>query len=176
MQMRAAPRAPRIVRSGFSMLLASLVLAGAMAAVGPVSHPAPAAAQTTAEYMQGLLVTWINDARATRGIPRMRVGTKLTNLAVYRAKTLASTNKLAHPSCLGCMLTKWGISWHTCGEVIAGTTYPWGYKAAKSLFNAWKGSSGHWSILMSRSYLRFGIGVAYRSSNHTSFAAGVLAG
>jgi hypothetical protein len=28
---------------------------------------------------------------------------------------------------------------------------------------------------MSRSYTRIGIGVAYRSSNQTSFAAGVLA-
>jgi uncharacterized protein YkwD len=154
----------------------AMLLSAALTVVGPAAHPKTAAAQTTAEYMQGLLVKWINDARAARGVPRMHVGTKLTALAVYRAKTLASTNRLAHPSCLGCLLTKWSITWSTCGEVIAGTTYPWGYRAARSLYNAWKGSSGHWSILMSRRYTRFGIGVAYRSSNHTSFAAGIVAG
>jgi uncharacterized protein YkwD len=174
--MTSAIRAPRTLPSVARVLLAAIVLTATVSIVGPASHPKVAAAQTTAEYMQGLLVTWINDARAARGVPRMRVGTKTTALAVSRAQTLASTNKLAHPSCLGCLLTKWSITWSRCGEVIAGTTYPWGYQAAKSLFNAWKGSSGHWTILMSRSYTRFGIGVAYRSSNHTSFAAGIVVG
>ena len=168
-------RAPRTHPTLARLLVVAVVLSAALAVVGPAAHPAPVAAQSTASYMEGLLVDWINDARAARGVPRLRVGAKLTDLAGYRASTLASTNKLAHPSCLGCVLNSWSISWSACGEVIAGTTYPWGYQAAKSLFNAWKGSSGHWSILMSRSYTRFGMGVAYRSSNHTSFAAGVLA-
>ncbi len=126
--------------------------------------------------MEGLLVKWINDARAGKGLPRLTVGEKLTNLAGDRASQLAAANKLGHPSCLGCLLNNRDISWSTCGEVVAGTTYPYGYQAAQSLFRAWKGSSGHWSILMSRSFKRFGVGVAYRSSNRTSFAAAVLAG
>jgi uncharacterized protein YkwD len=171
-----APRAPRALVSLTRLLAIAIVLSTALTIVGPASHPKAAAAQTTAEYMEGLLVKWVNDARANRGIPRLMVGTKLTDLAIYRAKTMASNNKLAHPSCLGCLLTKWGITWHTCAEVIGSTTYPWGYQAALSIYRAWRGSSGHWSILMSRSYTRFGIGVAYRSSNHTTFAAAVLAG
>jgi uncharacterized protein YkwD len=167
-----APRARRALPSVARLLVVAMFLSTALAIVGPAAHPKAAAAQTTADYMEGLLVKWINQARANRGVPALHVG--MSGLADYRAKQLATSNKLAHPSCLGCMLTSWGYSWTTCAEVIAGTTYPYGYQAAKSLFNAWKGSSGHWSLLMSRTYTRIGMGVAYRSSNHTSFAAGIL--
>ena len=168
-------RAPRTSRILARLALLSFVLAAAVTIVGPVAHPAPVSA-STASYMEGLLVMWINDARAARGIPRLTVGTKLTNYAGDRAAKMASTNKMTHPSCLGCELNARDISWSTCGEVIAGNTYPWGYQAAKTLYNSWKGSSGHWSILMSRSFKRFGVGVAYRSSNHNTFGAVVLAG
>jgi len=157
------------------LAFASLFLAALALTIGPAAHPTPARA-ATAEYVEGLLVKWINAARTYRGIPALRVGAKLTTFAGDRAKTLASNNTLSHPSCLACMLRNRGVSFRVCGEVIAGTTYPWGYEAAKSIFRAWKSSSGHWSILMSRSYTRFGVGVAYRSSNHTTFAAAVLAG
>lgn len=167
--------ATRPATSFVRVALAALALAAAFAVVGPVSHPARVEASTST-YMEGLLVKWINDARAARGIPRLTITTRLTDLAGDRATQLAAANRLSHPSCLGCLLTRRGISWRTCGEVVAGTTYPWGYQAARSLFNSWKGSSGHWSLLMSRSYNRFGVGVAYRSSNRTTFAAGVLAG
>jgi uncharacterized protein YkwD len=70
----------------------------------------------------------------------------------------------------------YGISFRTCGEVLAWTSYPWGYQAAKAIFNSWKSSSTHWSILMSRSFTKIGIGVAYRSSNHTTWAAGEVKG
>lgn len=176
-----APRAPsaqrmtRALPSIARLLALAIVLSAALTIVGPAAHPRAAAAQTTADSMEGLLVKWINEARASRGVPALRVGSRLSELADSRAKTLASTNTLAHPSCLGCLLTSWDISWTTCAEVIAGTTYPYGYEAAKSIFRGWKGSSGHWSILMSRTYTRIGMGVAYRSSNHTSFAAGILA-
>ena len=170
-----AHRAPRALATLTRLLAVAIVLSAALTIVGPAAHPQAAAAQTTADYMEGLLVKWVNQARANRGVAALHVGSKLSDLADYRAKTLASTNKLAHPSCLGCLLTKWGISWSTCGEVIAGTTYPYGYQAAQSIFRAWKGISGHWSMLMSRTYTRIGMGVAYRSSNHTSFAAGILA-
>ncbi len=168
-------RPPRTASFLARLVLASVALAAVATVVGPVAHPQPASA-STASYMEGLLIKWINQARADRGIPRLTVGDKLMNLAGDRASQLAAANKLSHPSCLGCLLNNRDISWRTCGEVVAGTTYPYGYEAAKSLYRAWKGSSGHWSILMSRSFKRFGVGVAYRSSNRTTFAAAVLAG
>ena len=170
----ASARPARTARIFARLAIASVLLASVATVVGPVADPEPVSA-STATYMEGLLAKWINDARAARGIPRLTIGTKLTDYAGYRAAKLASTNKLAHPSCLSCELRARSISFNTCAEVIAGTTYPWGYNAARSIYNSWKGSSGHWAILMSRSYKRIGLGVAYRSSNRTTFAAGVLA-
>lgn len=126
--------------------------------------------------MESLLVKWINSARANKGIPQLRVGSKLTDLAGYRARTMASTNKLAHADCLACLLRSRGVSFSACGEVIASNSYPYGYEAARAIYRAWKGSAGHWSILMSRSYRRFGVGIAYRSSNRATFGSVVLAG
>ena len=158
-----------------SLLLAAAFMALLAFAVGPAAHPAPASA-STATTMEAQLVSWINSARQNRGVPALRVGSKLTNLAGSRAATLARTTVLVHPSCLGCVFTSWDISWRTCGEAIAMTTYPWGYQAARSIFLGWKNSPGHWSLLMSRSYTRIGVGVAYRSSNHSTWAAADLAG
>jgi uncharacterized protein YkwD len=164
-------RTPRFL---LRLTITALVLAAALTALGPVSNPPPARAG--ALYMESLLVKWINNARANRGIPTLRVGSKLTDFAGYRARTMASTNKLAHPDCLACMLRKAGVSFSACGEVIASNNYPYGYEAARAIYRAWKNSSGHWSILMSRSYKRFGVGIAYRSSNRTTFGAAVLVG
>lgn len=163
---------PRLARS--SILLTAALVAFVGLAVGPVAHPAPVQAGT-AENMEGLLVKWINNARANRGIAPLRVGDKLTDLAGDRAASMAKSTKLQHPSCLACVFRSYNISFTMCGEVLAWTTYPWGYDAAKSIFNSWKNSSTHWGILMSRNFKRIGIGVAYRSANRSSWAAGELA-
>jgi len=157
------------------MLLAAALVAFVGFAVGPVAHPAPVAA-STATYMESLLVKWVNNARANRGVAPLRVGGKLTDLAGDRAATLAKTENMVHPDCLSCTFSNYAIAYSTCGEVIAYTTYPWGYQAARSIFRGWKSSSSHWSLLMSRSFKRVGFGVAYRSSDHSTWAAGELAG
>jgi uncharacterized protein YkwD len=170
---RMSVASPRPVRRG--ILLAAFFVAFLGLAAGPVAHPAPVQAGT-AEYMEGLLVKWINNARANRGVAPLRVGSLLTSLAGDRSATLAKTAKLVHPDCLSCVFRKRGISFSYCGEVLGMTNYPWGYEAARSIFRAWKGSSTHWGMLMSRKFKRIGIGVTYRSSNHTTWAAGELAG
>jgi uncharacterized protein YkwD len=162
------PRKPGI-------LLAAALIAFLGFAVGPAAHPAPAAA-STASYMEGLIVKWVNNARASRGIAPLRVTTRLTNLAGDRSATLASTQNLIHPSCLSCVFHSYGISYSTCGESIAWTSYPWGHDAARSIYLGWKGSPSHWTMLMSRSFHRIGVGVTYRSSTHTTWAAAELAG
>jgi len=162
------PRKPGI-------LLAAALIAFLGFAVGPAAHPAPAAA-STASYMEGLIVKWVNNARANRGIAPLRVTTRLTNLAGDRSATLASTQNLIHPSCLSCVFRTYTISFNRCGEAIAWSSYPWGYQAAHSIFLGWKGSPTHWSLLMSRDYHRIGLGVTYRSSDRTTWAAAELAG
>jgi uncharacterized protein YkwD len=158
-----------------SILLVAALVAFLGFAAGPASHPAPVSA-STATYMEGLIVGWINNARAARGVAPLQVGSTLTRLAGDRAAYSARYKTLNHPSCLGCVFHSYGISYNVCGEVLAWTSYPWGYQAAKSLFTGWKGSASHWNILMSPSFKRIGIGVAYRSADRTTWGAGELKG
>jgi len=126
--------------------------------------------------MESRILDWINDARDNRGLRPLRVTDKLRNLAGDRATEMARSGELKHPSCLSCLLNSRDISWDTCGEVIAMTTYDWGRDAARSIFLAWRGSDSHWDLLMSRKFRKIGLGVAYRSQDGSSWAAGVLAG
>ena len=158
-----------------SILLAAALVAFLGLATGPVAHPAPAAA-STATNMEALVVKWVNNARANRGIAPLHVTTRLTNLAGDRSATLARTTNLIHPSCLSCVFRSYDISFSRCGEAIAWTSYPWGYDAARSIYLGWKGSSTHWTLLMSRGFHRIGVGVTYRSGDHTTWAAAELAG
>jgi uncharacterized protein YkwD len=157
-----------------------LFLIAAFAAVvafsaGPVSNPQPVNAGTAAT-MEANLVQWINDARRQRGLPKLETRDRLMDMAGDRASAMASTGKLEHTNCVSCSLRNRGVSFSRCGEVIAYTTYPWGNQAAQSIFNGWKNSSLHWSLLMSSGFNRIGIGVAYRSRNSSTWAAGVLVG
>ncbi|MEA2674653.1 MAG: hypothetical protein QOI92_1845 [Chloroflexota bacterium] len=153
-------------------LVACFVAVGALS-VGPGANPAPVAASTTTT-MQSELLGWVNSARASLHLAPLRLLSSLTSYAAGRATKMASTGVMAHPSCLGCELTSHGIQYYSAGEDIAWTSYPWGDQAAQSIFNGWKGSSGHWAILMSNKYNYIGIGVAYRSTNRTTFASADL--
>jgi uncharacterized protein YkwD len=155
------------------LLLAATLAAVTITAVGPIAHPSPASAGT-ADTMEAKLVSLINVERSKRGLAPLRLHSGLVDLAGDRAAYMASVNSLLHISCLGCTLNARGIQWYTAGEVIAWTSYPWGSQAAQSIFNAWRGSSGHWAMLMSSRYNYFGVGVAYRSSNSRTYAAAEL--
>jgi uncharacterized protein YkwD len=157
-----------------SLLLTAVFAALLALAIGPAAHPDPANA-STASTMETYIVNWVNGERQVRGIPPLRVGSKLADLAGSRATTMARMGVLAHPSCLGCTYNNWDISWRACGEAIGMTTVSWGWSAARSVYLAWRNSPGHWSLLMSRTYTRIGVGVAYRSSNHSTWASADLA-
>jgi hypothetical protein len=155
--------------------IALLAMLGAILAIGigPASSP-PAVSASTATTMQTEILGWVNSARAARGLAPLRLLSSLVSYSASRAATMASTGVLAHPSCLSCQLTSRGIQYYSAAEDIAATSYPWGDQAAQSIYNSWKASSGHWAILMSSTYNYIGIGVAYRSSNHWTFAAADL--
>ena len=163
----------RLVRP--SLVLAAFIAALAAMTVGPVAHPAPVSAGTAAN-MESRILGWINDARDNRGLRPLRVTDKLRNLAGDRAAQLARSGDLEHPGCLSCLFNGRNIEWDHCGEVIAMTTWDWGHDAARSIFEAWRGSPPHWDLLMSRDFGRIGLGVAHRSQGDSTWAAGVLAG
>ena len=166
--------ASRSARTRLALVLAFSFLA---LSFGPLANPAPVQAGT-ASTMEAYLLKWVNAERSKlrTPAPALRLRSGLVDLAGDRAARMASTNTMEHPKCLACKLNKRGISFNRCAEVISYTTYPWGYEAAQSIFNGWKKSSAHWGILMSRTYTAVGFGVAYRSSNRSTFAAGVLTG
>ncbi|HEX2625939.1 MAG TPA: CAP domain-containing protein [Candidatus Limnocylindrales bacterium] len=151
-------------------LLAISVLAAVFAtAIGPVAHPATASAATP-DAIEAKLLTLINDARTSHGLVPFRGWYKLANLAGDRAATMAKNQVMAHPSCLTCVFTSYGIPYYRASEVIAWSSYP---DVAQTVFNAWKASSIHWAILMSTSLNYIGLGAAV-SSNGRTYVSGDL--
>jgi Uncharacterized protein with SCP/PR1 domains len=159
-------------RLGRLVLIASLAATVALGA-GPAAHPAAARA-ATAGTIEAQLLGWVNDARAKRGLVPLRTNTSLVDFAGDRATHMASTGVLAFPSCLTCLLDAYGIQRYNYGEIISWSSYDWGNQAAQSIFNGWKGSTSHWAKLMSSTFNYIGIGIAYRSSNKSTWASADL--
>jgi uncharacterized protein YkwD len=165
---------PRALASALARLLLTASFAALVAtSVGPLAHPATVAAGT-AETMEAKILSLVNAERTKRGLVPLRLHSGLVDLAGDRAAYMVSINQMQHISCLGCTLNSRGIQWWAAAEDIAFTSYPWGDQAAMSIFNGWKSSSGHWAILMSANLNYIGLGVAYRSSNHATYASAVL--
>jgi len=161
-----SPRTP--TRAGVVAVAAFLI-----ATFGIIGSPAPARASTEST-MESALRTWINNDRAAHGLRPLRHDSRLDTLAGQRASWMASHGTMSHTSYLGTVDQAYntlGIRWYGCGEDIAATTYSWGLQAASNLYSMWKHSSGHWALLMSSQLNYMGIGVAYRSSNHTTYAS-----
>lgn len=152
------------------LLALSLLAAVVATGVGPAAHPADVRAGT-AETMEAQLLTLVNGARTQQGLVPLRGWSRLTDMAGDRAASMARTGSLSHPSCLGCLFTSYGVTWYRVGEALASTSWPWGSQAAQSIFNVWKGSSLHWSLLMSSSFNYIGLGVALASNGRTYAAA-----
>jgi uncharacterized protein YkwD len=172
MESRRTPAAiPAFGRLFLAVVVSTIVLGGYTAIAAPREVQAG-----TAETMESSIVGWINASRVKLGLRVLRVHSGLTILAGNRAATMASTGVLSHTisGCLSCQLTARGIQWFMDGEVIAENTYTWGNQSALALFNWWKGSPEHWSLLMSQTFNYLGVGVAYRSSNRMTFGSVVL--
>jgi uncharacterized protein YkwD len=156
-----------------SRLLAIAVLAAAvLTGVGPAAHPSDVRAGT-ADSMEAQILSLVNDARSKKGLVPLRAWYKLTDMAGDRAASMARNQTMSHTSCLSCLFDSYGVQRYLSGEIIAATSYPWGSQAATSIFNAWKGSSTHWGLLMSNRFNYIGLGVAL-GSNGKTYADGEL--
>ena len=155
---------------------ASLRLAIVFAITLSLGVSARPAAAGTAETMEAALLSWINSARADRGLPRLTARSDLADLAGDRAAAMAAAGVMSHEvaGCLECQLNARRIVWHLYGETIGATSYPWGMDAARSLFSALRGSPSHWDLLMGRGFDQVGVGVAYRSANKNTYLSIVL--
>ncbi|MEO5704610.1 MAG: CAP domain-containing protein [Candidatus Limnocylindrales bacterium] len=164
---------PRPVAAVSRLLVAALLAASFVTALGPMAHPSAVAA-STADTMESRLLGLINAERTKRGLVVIRPHSGLVDLAGDRAAYMASIGGMQHISCLSCTLNGRGIQWYGAGEVIAANNYPYGNWSADVVFKSWMGSSTHRAILLSNRFNYIGIGVAYRSANHYTYASAVL--
>lgn len=154
-------------------VLAVAVLAAAVATgVGPLANPTDVRASTASD-MEFQLLSLINDARSKKGLVPLYYWNTLWDIAGSHASSMANNRTMTHTSCLGCVLDSYNVQRYMSGEILASTSYPWGSQAATSIFNGWKASSLHWSMLMSSSFNYIGLGVALGSNGRT-YATGVL--
>lgn len=154
-----------------------MLLSAVLAALVALTAFAPVASASTAYDMESLILTSINRDRTGHGLVAYRRWSSLASVARKRAARMASLNTLSHTAAgpnPGTQLTSYGIQWYDWGEAIGKTSYPWGSEAAKNLFKLWMGSAPHRALLRSTGYNYIGIGVAYRSSNRTTYASILL--
>jgi len=123
------------------------------------------------------LVTWINQARAERGLRDLRVDPRLSSLATERAQRLADAGLLSHsyPGDIGAQLDARGIWWYRYGEVLAWSSATFGTDSAWHMFQGWRNSPSHWTLLMSDDYNYLGPGVTVRDANGATYASVLLA-
>jgi uncharacterized protein YkwD len=137
----------------------------------PIASPTAAAMARTV----GIL---LNRDRGVRGLQPLRIDSRLTRTALERARWKAARNTLSHTSAHGSVMAAeryWHVPTSFAGECIGWTTAAWGSTAARWLYNEWKHSPEHWSLLMSPRFTRVGIGFGYRSASAMTYGTIALA-
>lgn len=170
---RKVAAAGRARRRGGILLLALLT---SLLVLGTLPQAVSATTYTRSQ-LASLMVSWINRDRVYRGLAPYRVDYRMKDLAMDRAARMAQLNTLTHTAAggnIGTALTNRGTQWYSCGEDIGYSTYPWGSQAASNIYSLFRHSSSHWALLMSSKFNYVGVGFAYRSSNHKTFASVVF--
>lgn len=103
----------------------------------------------------------INEQRTKNGLVALKIDDEVVNVARIKAKDLVQNQYFAHESpTYGTpfeMLKKFGISYKTAGENIAGNA------SNKKAVEAWMNSSGHRANILNGNYNYTGIGVVSSS-------------
>lgn len=177
-------RSARRSRRASSVLLAGLItamLAPAALAAPVAVAPAPTASVTPDSVVSPSLGTtilgWVNQSRAALGLRPLRADATLAAIATQRAVNLSNSSTFSHLAAggdIGPALAAARYQWYSWAEDIAWSNATYGLTAARSIYDAWRGSSTHWAALMSTHLNYIGIGLAYRSSDNRTFASAVL--
>ena len=97
----------------------------------------------------------VNAVRASHGLPRLAVDTKLVRAARAYSATLMRTDAFTHGA-LGSRLDRYGARGPLFGENLAWGVGPQG--SASSIVRAWLASPGHRANLLRPGFRRIGIG------------------
>ena len=99
----------------------------------------------------------INTQRTNNGLSALKIDSEVQNVARIKAKDMAENNYFSHTSpTYGSpfdMLKKFGISYKSAGENIAGNS------SNQAAVTAWMNSSGHKANILNSSFNYTGIGV-----------------
>jgi uncharacterized protein YkwD len=120
---------------------------------------------------ENLMVTLINQARVSAGLPALQTDAGLTSVARWRSKDMWDRNYFNHtiPSPPGGNvfdeLKRRGICYTTAGENIGINNYP-DSVATQTLFNGWMGSQGHRDIILGSGFNHVGVG-AFKGGGST---------
>lgn len=99
----------------------------------------------------------INAKRVANGLPSLKIDDELQNIARIKAQDMVDNNYFSHNSPIyGSpfdMIKKFGISYKTAGENIAGNS------SNSGAVNAWMNSEGHRANILNNSFNYTGIGV-----------------
>jgi uncharacterized protein YkwD len=113
--------------------------------------------------MEQQLIDLINADRITKGLPPVKLNSKLLKAAREHSTDMAKNNFLAHSgtdgSNLGSRLTKQGYAWTAAGEDLAA-----GQATAKIVYDSWAADSAKRSIFEDFSYEDIGVGCAYTNT------------
>jgi uncharacterized protein YkwD len=154
------------------------VLALAVAIAVPLAGPALVAAdattttattsQTTPDLTvaqaEAAMVVQLNKDRTDRGIPAVRLDSRLMTIARARSVDMATKGYFDHRQPDGRtafdMISAARIAWLSAGEIIAWNNWPTLASSVGAANLGWLGSPDHYAILTDRSYNSLGVGLA----------------
>lgn len=151
--------------------LATLGLVVGLLALGaPVWSAGPAAAAPAATDEMQQVLTLVNELRASKGIPPMRLCATLTTAALGHAADQAAHNTMSHTGSDGSdvqqRVERAGYTgWASIGENVA-----FGYATPADVVAAWTRSSGHYANLVSPAFTDMGVARATSASGASYWA------
>ena len=99
----------------------------------------------------------VNEERAKQGLSKLKLSTKLNEVAFAKSKDMAVNRYFSHQSpTYGSpfdMLKKFGVSYRSAGENIAA-----GQRTPQEAMKAWMNSSGHRANILNSKYTELGVG------------------
>ncbi|MGH2475083.1 MAG: CAP domain-containing protein [Candidatus Limnocylindrales bacterium] len=156
--------------------LAIAMRAMLIAALAATFFAAPTSAATSASSAEAMIVGWVNNARADRGLRPLRTDADLVAISGLRASRMASANVMNHTvgGNLKSQLAWYDVAWYRYGENVAWSSAGWTVDAARAIYRSWMNSSSHRALLLSSRFNYIGVGLAYRSSNRRTFGSAVM--
>jgi hypothetical protein len=103
------------------------------------------------------LLSLINNYRAQNGVPPLTMSANLNRAASWMARDMALNNRLSHTDSLG---RDFGLRLRQCEvnmNASLGETLGAGQTTAQSIFDGWRNSPGHRSIMLSGTYVQVGL-------------------